>query len=148
MWPHMQNYRYKAKFVGDTSSGNFFDTTTWIIYGPFIVFFICFVIEGVLNFDNNIELDIFPYPKIPSLPLICLSPFLLFVFKLIAQHFKFVGLLFFIFNLCIVILSVSLCIYWWVMEQFYIVFLGVSLYYGFMSLLTFNEYKAFDKAAT
>jgi hypothetical protein len=149
MWfSYMQSYRYKAKFSGDTSSGNFFDTTTWIIYGPVVAFVACFLIDGIINYENTEKFNALPYSNYPSMLIIMTSPLVLFAFKLFAQHFKVIGLLFFLSNLFVTVLSFSLGIYWWVTEQLFVMFIGLTIYYGVMSLLTFFEYKAFDSQTT
>jgi len=139
--PRMNFNRYKASFPSQTAGHEFFDSTTWIIYGHFFALIVMLLSHYFMYYVSADELlfssDLVIVSRINLLGLI-----VLFILKLIAQHHYVIGL--YMSYLCSIVASfiAFLGLYFWISSHAPIAFLSGLLYFGVAGYLLKKDYES------
>jgi len=133
--------RYKASFPSQTAGHEFFDSTTWIIYGHFLVLIITLLSHYVMYYGPDSELLFSSDMEFISM-INFIGLIVLFLLKLIAQHYYIIGL--YMSFLCNLVVSVILAsgLYFWLTSHFPIAFTSGVLYFGLAGYLLKKDYKS------
>ena len=131
--------RYKASFPTPNSSSEFFDSSTWIMYGFWGILIVSFLAHGIMYYHPDTGFAYEDDLKIIGINAIGLA--VLFVLKLFAQNVYIIGKVMAILCLITFLIISGLTLYITFIEHFPIAYIGGSLYFGFAGYLLNKDYE-------
>ncbi|WP_441004005.1 hypothetical protein [Pseudocolwellia agarivorans] len=134
----MNQNRYKASFPTPNSTSEFFDSSTWVLYGFWGMLVVCFFAHGIFYYHPDTGFAHEDDLKITVVNVIGLA--VLFILKLFAQNIYIIGRVMAALCLIVFLIIIGLTIYITLVDHFPVAYLGGALYFGFASYLLNKDY--------
>ena len=135
----MNQNRYKASFPSQDSNSEFFDSSTWVMYGFFAMIIFSFFAHGIMYFHPDTGFAHYSDLKIIGINAVGFA--VLFILKLFAQNIYVIGKYMSFLSVFASLSILILMFYITFIDHFPIAYISGVLYFGVAGYLLNKDYK-------